>query len=314
MTRSSSEDFHRPVMAAEVVRNLLRDPDGVYLDLTVGGGGHMTAMSEKLSSTGRLYGVDRDSRAIERARKQLTEAPQVKQIVQGKFSEIKSIVQNWEDNRFDGILLDLGVSSAQIDHPERGFSFRFDGPLDMRMDSTEGISASEFLADVDKKELTKIIFKFGEERQAARIAASIVMEREKRGIITTGQLASIVSSIVRGPHRTKSLARVFQALRIYINKELEQLEKVLPAACDLLLPSGRIAVISYHSLEDRIVKQFLRKQSKPQCTCPPRLPVCQCNAVSKMKVITRKAIKASDEEIAGNSRARSASLRVGEML
>ena len=301
-------------MATEVVRNLLTNPNGVYLDLTVGGGGHMSALIEKLSSRGRIYGVDRDSRAIERARKQVSKTSQVRQIVQGKFSEIKSIVQNWEDTRFDGILLDLGVSSAQIDQPERGFSFRFDGPLDMRMDPAEGIPASEFLAVVDKKELTKIIFKFGEERQAARIAASIVMEREKRGIITTGQLADIVSSIIRGPHRTKSLARVFQALRIYINKELEQLEKVLPDACDLLLPSGRLAVISYHSLEDRIVKHFFRKQSKPLCTCPPRLPVCQCGAVTKMNVITRRAIKASDQEVEQNPRARSARLRVGGMI
>lgn len=274
----------------------------------------MAALCRRLSKNGRIYGLDRDRSAVETAKARLCGIVQVREIVHGKFGDIRGIVGDWTDKQFDGILLDIGVSSAQIDRAGRGFSYRADGPLDMRMDPEQGESAADLLATADKTELKKILFTFGQERHSARIADRIVMERRKKQISTTGQLAEIVSAVIHPPHQNKSLARVFQALRIYINRELEQLESVLPQALDLLRPSGRMAVISYHSLEDGMVKRFFKERSRPQCSCPPGLAVCACGAVSTMRTITRGAIKATEAEISANPRARSARLRVGEKL
>lgn len=314
MIRNGNDHFHLPVLAVEVARLLLRNRDGVYLDLTAGGGGHMAALCERLSETGRIYGLDRDRSAVETAKARLSGIAQVREIVHGRFGDIRGIVGAWTDKQFDGILLDIGVSSAQIDRAGRGFSYRADGPLDMRMDPEQGESAAELLATVSATELKKILFTFGQERHSARIADRIVMERLKKQIKTTGQLAEIICSVIHPPHQNKSLARVFQALRIYINKELEQLGAVLPQALELLHPSGRMAVISYHSLEDGMVKRFFKECSRPKCSCPPGLAVCACGAVTTMRTITRGAIKATEAEIRANPRARSARLRVGEKL
>lgn len=314
MNRSVSDEFHLPVLAEEVVTRLLTNTDGTYLDLTAGGGGHLLAICNRLSGSGRLYGVDRDPEAVKEAKARLRQKPQLRKIVQGRFGDVEEIVSGWKDRKFNGILLDVGVSSAQIDRGERGFSYQSDGPLDMRMDPGQDLTAAEFLANVDEKELTRILRAFGEERQSARIAKRIVMERQKTQITSTSQLADIVRAVALPPHQTKSIARVFQAIRIYINRELDQLMDVLPKAVTLLVPSGRLAVVSYHSLEDRIVKRFFKKQSHPVCTCPPGLAQCLCGAVATLRVVTSRPVRATKEEIAINPRARSARLRVGERI
>ena len=305
---------HEPVLLRQVVALLVTDTQGAYLDLTAGGGGHLKALAECLGSRGRLYGVDRDPAAVLRAQAAVATSSRKTQIIRAAFGDIADAVAELDEQTFDGILLDLGLSSDQLDDPERGFSFRFDAPLDMRFDPGQTRTAADLLHELPHDELARLFREYGEERQAARIATAIVRERQKRMISTTAQLRDIVLSVIRPPHENKSLARCFQALRIAINDELSQLRTVLPSSRDLLKAGGRLAVISYHSLEDRLVKRWMNAQAKGECICPPEMPVCGCGAKSTMKLVTRKPVLPDEDEIETNPRARSAKLRVAEKL
>jgi len=293
---------------------LITNPGGAYLDLTAGGGGHLKAFADRLENEASLFGLDVDSGALERTTATLSGIAQKLKLVKAAFADIGNEIDEFSDEQFDGILIDLGISSDQLDNPERGISFRFEGPLDMRLNPTTGKTATDLIAELSESELTEIIRKYGEERHASRIAKALVKERQDNMIHTTGQLRQIVLSVIRPPYQNKSLARVFQSFRIAVNDELGQLEKVLPAAINLLKTEGRLAVISYHSLEDRIVKQFFRKKASGECTCPTGLPKCLCGAKPSIKLITRKPVVPDDDEIEKNQRARSAHLRVAEKL
>jgi len=312
--RRSDGGCHRPVMAERVAELLITDTSGAYLDLTAGGGGHLLTLAAHLDPSARIYGADVDPEAVSRTTRALKGTGQFRGVIQIAFADISDAARGLKEDRFDGILLDLGISSYQLDDPSRGLSFRFDGPLDMRFDPTSGPTAGGLVSRLEESELKEILKKYGEERQAAGIAKAIVRERQRGMILTTAQLRDTVLSVVRPPHQTKTLARVFQALRIAVNRELEQLSRVLPAALSLLKSRGRLAVISYHSLEDRMVKRFLHQQARGNCTCPPLLPECICGATPVLSVITRRPERPSTEEIEANPRARSARLRVAEKV
>lgn len=309
-----SDYSHLPVMVDEVVSHLAIKQDGAFIDLTAGLGGHLQAFSEKLSDNARLYGLDRDGSAVAIARERLAGCPQRVMIETAPYSTIDIITEKFEDSRFDGILLDLGVSSMQIDDAARGFSFRFDGPLDMRFDPDETFTtAADIVNRSTERELADIFFNYGEERQARRIAKAVVRGRQREMIQTTTQLKRIVCDTVKPPYQTKSLARVFQALRIKVNGELDELHALLPKIENHLAEKGRFAVLSYHSLEDRIVKRFFQQKQKG-CVCPDDYAVCVCGIKPSMHIVTKKALTPSDEEIDKNPRARSAKLRVAEKI
>jgi 16S rRNA (cytosine1402-N4)-methyltransferase len=313
MTRKDNDYFHEPVLAAEIIELLVTNPDGAYLDLTAGGGGHLAALAGMLGRRARLYGVDKDPEAVVQGTKRLSEFTQFRRISRASFGDILSTVREFEDKTFDGILLDLGISSRQIDDPSRGFSFQQDGPLDMRFDPAAGSTAADLVNTLDEKELADLVREYGEERHANRIARAIVAERQKELITTTQQLAAIVRRTVKPPHQTKSLARVFQSLRIAVNREFDELTEVLPAAVSILRKGGRFAVISYHSLEDRAVKRFFRAQSHPDegpLAGTPQAP----HIIPILEVITRKPVTPQPGEIQRNSRARSAKLRVAQKV
>ncbi len=312
MDTRASNSGHQPVLVKQVVRYLATERNGAYLDLTVGPGGHLKALSQVLSRDARLYGLDRDAAAVKLAHKNLQGSPQLKAIICASYSEVEAVVANFEDRKFDGILLDLGISSLQLDDPQRGFSFRFDGPLDMRFDSgSTGPTAADLINTLSEEQLTGIIRSFGEQRSAGRLARAIVRERQSKMILTTAEFKDLILSTIKTPQKHKLLARVFQAFRIAVNQELENLARVLPGAVDLLNVGGRLAVISYHSLEDRAVKRFIRERVKG-CTCPDTFDVCVCGVKPSLRLVTRKAITATPQEQRTNSRSRSARLRVAE--
>jgi 16S rRNA (cytosine1402-N4)-methyltransferase len=301
-------------MVDEIVRLLTTALDGAYLDLTTGLGGHLKALSLALKPEARLYGFDKDAEALKLARENLRHCAQLKQLINASFADIDGKTSELQDRTFDGILLDLGLSSLQLDDPERGFAFQKEGPLDMRFDQRAEIpTAADLIENLNQEDLVELLRQYGEERQAGRLAAAIVRERQKEVILTTTHLADIVRQVAKPPHQKKSLARVFQALRIAVNGELDQLQQVLPKAVDLLTPGGRLAVISYHSLEDRTVKRFFRREAT-DCLCPPRLPVCICQHRATIKEVNRHVIVPTEKEIAQNSRARSAKLRIAEKI
>ncbi len=301
-------------MVNEIISFLLQKKDGSYIDLTAGLGGHLSAFSKELSKDAKLFGTDRDSAAIKKAQDKLADCPQQVQIAEAPYSTIDKILPQFSVSSFDGVLLDLGLSSLQIDDRSRGFSFKDDGPLDMRFDpQLSGRTAADLLNESSEKELADIFFTYGEERQARKIAKAIVMERQKSVMETTTQLKEIVNSVIFPPYQNKSLARIFQSIRISLNGELEELKAVLPKLVPLLSQAGRIAVLSYHSLEDRIVKRFFQ-QMKKGCICPPEFAVCVCGIEPSFKIITKKALTPSSEEIAVNPRSRSAKLRVAEKI
>jgi 16S rRNA (cytosine1402-N4)-methyltransferase len=307
-----TEREHEPVLRKEAVAALNIRPNGIYVDATFGRGGHARAILEQLGPDGRLLALDRDPQAVASAKRQFADEVRLT-IVHGPFSMLGSAVaeRGWR-GRVNGILFDLGVSSPQLDDPARGFSFRTEGPLDMRMDTTRGESAADWLTRAEEHEIADVLFHLGEERYARRIARAIVRVRAETPILTTKQLAEIVAGAVPTRERSKDPAtRSFQAIRLHINRELDELRETLPQAMEALAPRGRLVVISFHSLEDRIVKHFLRAQQKGK-EFPPDLPVRHAEIQPRLNVIG-KALRASAAEVQRNPRARSAVLRVAEV-
>jgi len=313
---SSGGFKHVSVMAEEVMQYLQPHSGGVYLDGTLGGAGHARLILEASSPDGVLIGMDRDTEALAAAQRELASFGERVVLRQGNFSDMCTQLDQLEIAAVDGILLDLGVSSHQIDSPERGFSFREDGPLDMRMSPKEGVSAATVVAEAEVDELKRIFRDYGEERWAGKIARAIVTDRDKVPFVTTLQLADMISRVVpagRGPQRIHPATRVFQALRIHVNGELDSLRTALDTAWLRLKTGGRLVVISFHSLEDRMVKQAFRALATG-CVCPPRLAICACGEQPSVRVLTRKAVRATELETENNPRARSAVLRAMEKL
>lgn len=307
---------HVSVLPGEVLELLAPRPGGLYLDGTVGGGGHARLILEASSPDGRLIGFDRDPAALAAAATLLAPFGERVTLCRGSFAGLDEQLASLDIRQVDGILFDLGVSSHQLDTPERGFSFREDGPLDMRMDPAQPTSAADLLAGADAEELKRIFREYGEERWAGRIAREIVRVRGEAPLVTTRQLAELVCRAVPGgyvPQRIHPATRVFQALRIAVNGELDALAAGLAAAMRTLRPGGRLAVISFHSLEDRLVKQRFREAANP-CSCPPRLPVCVCGRRAEVKVLTPRGVRPAEAEIIANPRSRSAVLRAVEKL
>ena len=301
---------HRTVLLREAVEALAIKPSGLYVDGTFGRGGHSRAILERLGPDGRLLALDRDPQAVAAAR-QISDRRLI--VEHRPFAELGDAVRQAGFGSVDGVLLDIGVSSPQIDEGARGFSFRFDAALDMRMDTSQGETAASFLARADIKEITEVIRNYGEERFAFQIAKKIVAARSERPVTTTGQLAALVREAVRTREPGQDPAtRTFQALRIHVNQELDQLALVLPQAVDILAVGGRLAVISFHSLEDRIVKHFMREQSSDML--PKHLPLRSAELPLPRLRLVGKPVKAGDEEVAANPRARSAVMRVAERL
>ena len=308
---SAQELAHVTVLLHEAVDSLAVKPDGVYVDGTFGRGGHSRLILSKLGVNGRLVVFDKDPQAIAVAR-QLAEADKRVQVVHGGFSSFQVALKELGIEAVDGALFDLGVSSPQIDDAERGFSFRYDAPLDMRMDTTHGQTAAQWLAEAGEEEIREVIRDYGEERFNSQIARAIVQQRQERPILTTGQLAQLAAQAVRTRERGQDPAtRTFQAIRIFINRELEEISAVLPQAAGYLKTGGRLAVISFHSLEDRIVKQFIRRHSRP-APLPKWVMVRESERPEPPLREIGKAQRASAAETAANPRARSAVLRVAE--
>ena len=304
---------HKSVLLNEVIESLNIKADGYYVDGTLGGGGHALEVVKRLES-GKLIGIDRDSDAIKAATQRLNDYINNVIIIRDNYVNIENILKKENIDKVDGIYIDLGVSSYQLDTAERGFTYRYDAPLDMRMDDRNELKASDIVNDYSESELFHIIRDYGEDRFAKNIAKHIVEYRNKKRIETTFELVDIIKASipmkiqVTGGHPAK---RTFQAIRIELNKELEVLTDSLDVMIDLLKPGGRLSVITFHSLEDRIVKQAFKKAESP-CVCPKKFPVCVCGNKSKGRVITRKAILPSEEELEENSRSKSAKLRVFE--
>jgi len=307
-----SDYQHRPVLLEEVVEALNIQPDGKYLDGTFGRGGHSRAILARLSGKGCLYGLDRDPEAFDSG-KELQEINPQFFMVQGNYADLERYVLDWGvEEGLDGILLDLGVSSPQLDNPERGFSFMGDGPLDMRMNPLQGMTAADWLAEVPERELTRVFWEFGEERYARRIARSIVMTRQEQRLETTGQLARLIEKTIGRREKNKHPAtRCFQAIRIYINSELAHLAQGLEAAIKGLRPGGRLVVISFHSLEDRLVKRTIKEAVRPGKV---RRNIPQHPDLKPVLKSMSKAIRASANELSVNPRARSAVMRIAEKL
>src|SRR5579883_2913500 len=317
---------HVPVMLDEVLAFLQPRPGGLYIDGTVGGGGHTAAILARSAPDGRVLGIDTDRQALERVSRRLAEdvASGRLVLVHGNFGNLGTLAAQAGFRSVHGALLDLGFSSYQMDDPQRGFSFSADGPLDMRLDQSLAISASDLVNEASEQELADLIWRYGEEPRSRQIARRIVRERARGAITRTGELARLVAAGV--PYKAGAIhpaTRTFQALRIAVNHELEQLEAVLPQLMDVLntkqadeangLGVGRMAVISFHSLEDRIVKEFMRRETTA-CLCPPRIPVCVCGHKARLRLITTKPVTPGAQEIERNPRARSAKLRVAEAI
>ncbi len=305
--------FHTPVLLREVLSLLVTAPEGIYVDATLGGAGHAEALLQHLAPGGRLIGIDADADAIAAARERLTDETGRCVLVQSDFGSFGAVLSKLRINSVNGVLFDLGVSSFQLDQGSRGFSFRADDRLDMRMDRRRPRDAEAVLREISADELTRLLKEYGEERHARRIARKIIEHRRRTPIRTTGDLAAIVREAVGQRFLTKSLARVFQSLRIAVNDELGQLERGLSEAIDLVVPGGRIVTISYHSLEDRIIKQQFKAASatsvRSETALLPDRPV-----EPRLKILTRKPVVASPGELARNPRARSAKLRAAERI
>ena len=302
---------HIPVLFQAVLDGLQVGPGGRYIDATLGGGGHAAGILAASSPDGCLLGLDRDPVALDAATARLSVFSGRAVVVHGSFVRLAEIARAHRFAPADGILLDLGLSSLQLADPARGFAFTTDGPLDMRFDPGRGgPSAATLVNHLSAEELTDLLYRYGEERQAPRIARAIVSARP---LHTTGELAHVVEQVAGRRGRIHPATRTFQALRIAVNDELNALETVLPQAVDILAPGGRMAVISFHSLEDRPVKHFMRQESR-ECICPPETPICICDHRATLRLVTRKPVRPTADEIASNPRARSARLRVAERI
>ena len=317
---------HVPVMLEEALKFLQPKPGGQYVDGTLGGGGHTEAILERSAPDGRVLGIDADAQALERVKQRLSELVSNGRLVlvHGNFAELARIVNEAGFVSISGVLLDLGFSSLQMDEPERGFSFSADGPLDMRMDQSKGMSAAELVNSASEQELADIFWRYGEERRSRSIARRIVRERARVAITRTSQLARLASAGI--PYKKGSIhpaTRVFQALRIAVNAELEHLESTLPQILDVLSAGnrektsgnggGRMVIIAFHSLEDRLVKEFMRREAR-DCICPPGTPICICGHKARLRILTPKPVTPSDTEVMANPRARSAKLRAAEVI
>lgn len=305
---------HTSVLLHETVDGLNIRPDGIYVDATLGGGGHAFQVCSRLDSKGRFIGIDQDAAAIKAASARLSVFGEKVTIIRSNYCDIKARLQEIGIDKVDGIMIDLGVSSYQLDTADRGFSYRMDAPLDMRMDQRQTMTAKDIVNTYSEMELFHVIRDYGEDRFAKNIAKHIVAERQKSPIETTGQLVEIIrQSIPMKVQKTTGhpAKRTFQAIRIELNRELDVLKDTLDDMIDLLNPGGRLCVITFHSLEDRIVKSNFRRNENP-CTCPSDFPVCVCGKVSKGRVVTRKPILPGEEELEVNSRSKSAKLRIFE--
>ena len=307
---------HEPVLLAEVLQWMNVRENGVYADGTLGGGGHSGAMLEASGGTATLYGIDRDENAIAAATARLEQYPGF-HAIHGNFHDVKALLSQAGAPPLDGALLDLGVSSPQLDQAERGFSYHEDAPLDMRMDRSQGMTAADLLAEVSEGELTRILREYGEEKWAARIAHFVVERRQTQPLRTTQDLVRVVDAAIPKAVRRKDdghpARRTFQAVRIAVNDELDPLDRALEDFVDCLKPGGRLLVITFHSLEDRLTKRCFQRLQNP-CVCPPKAPVCTCGRKPKVRILARGAVPPTAEEIVRNPRARSAKLRVAEKL
>lgn len=312
---------HRAVLYQECMQGLQPKPGGRYVDATLGAGGHSLGILEASAPDGQLLAMDVDPQALEIARRTLQPHLERVRVIQASYANLADHLSQVGWDMVDGILIDLGVSSMHVDTPERGFSFQYPASLDMRFDPLNPLSAADLVNDLSEQELAELIYRYGEEPAARRIAQLIVRNRP---VLTTAQLAEVILKATAGQKRTKDArygsnksihpaTRTFQALRIAVNRELEALESFLPQALSALAPEGRLAAISFHSLEDRIVKQFIRRESQ-DCLCPARQPVCTCGHLAQLHEMTRKPVRPQSEEVARNPRSRSARLRIAEKL
>ncbi len=305
--------FHEPVLLKQVVELLVIDKSGTYLDGTLGGGGHAEAIVEQLDDPGKLIGLDLDDEAISHARSRLKGYKQRMIFQQWNFREAGDMLNTLQIKQIQGMLLDLGMSSHQIDSRKRGFGFSVDSPLDMRMNTQQKLTAYDIANSYSETELSALFKEYGEERHFRAIARAIVKQRTRAPIRTTAELRDTVSKVLPPQKRVKSLARIFQALRIAVNDELNNLSEALNASVNYLAPGGRMVVISYHSLEDRIVKNFFKQESS-RCVCPPEFPLCVCGKKGRLRILTKKALRPSDDEVRRNPRSRSARLRAAERV
>ena len=306
-------DYHIPVLYYETLDNLVINPDGVYIDCTLGGGSHSEGILERLSDKGLLISIDQDSNAIEYSKKRLEKFGPKWKVFKGNFENIDTIAYMAGVDKVDGILMDIGVSSKQLNDPERGFSYRYDVKLDMRMNTEQKISAYDVVNTYSEEQLSKIIFEYGEERYARKIAKLIVEERKSFPIEKTSDLIALIKRAYPERSSKHPAKKTFQAIRIEVNRELEVLENAISKAVELLKVGGRLAIITFHSLEDRIVKNKF-KDLATACKCPKDIPICVCGGVKKFEIITKKPIIPVDDELKNNNRAHSSKLRILERI
>ena len=306
---------HYSVMLNEVIDNLNINPDGIYVDCTAGGGGHSMQILKKLNN-GKLISIDKDLDAINECKQKFIDNANKSILVHNDFHNYKDILKELGIEKVDGVIIDLGVSSFQIDTPERGFSYRFDAPLDMRMNQEQSLTAFDVVNNYTEEELTDIFFKYGEEKFSRKIAKKIVEYRKTKSIETTLELVKVIESVLPAKvlyEKGHSCKRIFQAIRIEVNNELDELKNCLLDMVDSLLPNGRICVLTFHSLEDRIVKETF-KELATDCICPKEVPICVCNHKRTINLVSRKPILASEKELSENSRSASAKLRIAEKV
>ena len=306
-------DYHIPVLYYETLDNLVKNPDGIYIDCTLGGGSHSEGILERLSDKGLLISIDQDSTAIEYSKKRLEKFGSKWKVFKGNFENIDTIAYMAGVDKVDGILMDIGVSSKQLDDPDRGFSYRYDVKLDMRMNTEQKISAYDVVNTYSEEQLSKIIFEYGEERHARKIAKLIVEERKSSPIEKTSDLIALIKRAYPERASKHPAKKTFQAIRIEVNRELEVLENAMSKATELLKVSGRLAIITFHSLEDKIVKNKF-KDLATACKCPKDIPICVCGGVKKFEIITKKPIIPIDDELKNNNRAHSSKLRILERI
>ena len=306
-------DYHIPVLYYETLDNLVINPDGIYIDCTLGGGSHSEGILERLSDKGLLISIDQDTNAIEYSKKRLEKFGSKWKVFKGNFENIDTITYMAGIDKVDGILMDIGVSSKQLDDPDRGFSYRYDAKLDMRMNTDQKISAYDIVNTYSEEQLSKIIFEYGEERHARKIAKLIVEERKSSPIEKTSDLITLIKRTYPERASKHPAKKTFQAIRIEVNRELEVLENAMSKAVELLKVGGRLAIITFHSLEDRIVKNKF-KDLATACKCPKDIPICVCGGVKKFEIITKKPIIPIDDELKNNNRAHSSKLRILERI